>query len=161
MKIIVAVGGHQTKVDDDVFEWASKLKWYMNKTPSNKIGYLITHIHKDGKRTSGYLHRMIMGVERGVQVDHINRDSLDNRRANLRTATCSQNVSNCDKRPNTVSRFKGVIWHIRMQRWQAKIGVNGKRIHLGTFLSEVDAARAYDRAAVIHHGEFAVTNGVL
>lgn len=114
---------------------------------------------------SSYLHRVIMNSMKGEMVDHINRDKADNRRTNLRVATASQNQQNRVARVNTVSGYKGVIAYKNPRavktseyKWQATIGVNGKTVYLGAFVSKEDAARAYDVAATKYHGEFARLN---
>ncbi len=104
------------------------------------------------------LHREIMNAPKRRIVDHENGDSLDNRRANLRLATKSQNVWNCRKRKNTSSRFIGVHFDKRKGHWAARMEHHGKRIWLGYFDSEIEAARARDRAAKKHYGEFARLN---
>lgn len=105
-----------------------------------------------------YLHRAIMSAPLGVSVDHINGDTLDNRKSNLRLATSSENGANVPKREGTSSRFKGVCWDKNGHRWKAHIGYQGKRVHLGYFVDEEEAARAYDRVARTLFGEFARTN---
>lgn len=112
-----------------------------------------------GKRTI-LMHRMILGITSpNVYADHINHDTLDNRRSNLRIATPSQNAYNSRASSNgKSSRFKGVTWVRRRGRWQAYICISGKHRHLGYFWNEVDAARAYDAAAQEFFGEFALTN---
>ena len=104
------------------------------------------------------LHREIMGAPDGLLVDHKNGDSLDNRRANLRLATHLQNHWNRRKKKNTTSPFNGVCFHKEKRKWTAYIDVAGKRIYLGSFDFEVDAAKAYDEAARKYHGEFARLN---
>jgi predicted CoA-substrate-specific enzyme activase len=104
------------------------------------------------------MHRQIMNFPAGLLVDHKNNNGLDNRGENLRPATCSQNNCNKAKRKNTSSRFVGVSFDKRRQRWVAYINHNGKRIWLGWFDSEIDAALAYDAAARKYHGEFARLN---
>jgi hypothetical protein len=92
-------------------------------------------------------------------VDHTNTNSLDNRRANLRLATPSQNSCNSRRdKSNTYSRFRGVSFSKRKGKWFAAIRANGKKIWLGYFQTELDAARAYDEAARKYHGEFARLN---
>jgi hypothetical protein len=104
------------------------------------------------------LHRGIMNPPDGLLVDHRNRDSLDNRRVNLRIATQSQNMQNRRKKPNASSRFIGVCFKKNEYLWVAQIKYKKKRLWLGRFDNEVDAAKAYDRAAKQYHGEFARLN---
>jgi len=95
----------------------------------------------------------------GSVVDHINTDSLDNRKANLRLATYSQNSCNSRRdKSNTYSRFRGVSFSKRKGKWFAAIRANGKKIWLGYFENELDAAKVYDNAAREYHKEFAQVN---
>ena len=117
-------------------------------------------------RTSGvvsvYLHRVILGRAighnplSGERCDHVNGDGLDNRRDNLRVASHAQNMRN--RRASGRSKYLGVCWHAASSKWQAEIRSNGQRSYLGVFVDESDAARAYDRAAIESHGEFARLN---
>lgn len=101
------------------------------------------------------LHKLIVAHP---IVDHINRDPLDNRKANLRASTHSQNSMNKSKQSDNKSGFKGVCWDKNTQKWRADIMVNGIRRFLGRFIEVLDAAKAYNQAAVELHGEFAVLN---
>jgi hypothetical protein len=101
------------------------------------------------------LHRIIMQAPPGMLVDHINGDTFDNRRANLRICTSAENARN-SRGKNGISGFKGV--YPANSRWSAVINVDGRQIYLGVFASKEKAARAYDRAAIEHHGEFARFN---
>jgi hypothetical protein len=100
----------------------------------------------------------ISNLSRSV-VDHRNTDSLDNRRTNLRLATPSQNSCNSRRdKSNTYSRYRGVSFSKRKQKWFAAIRANGRKLWLGYFSDEIDAAMTYDRAARKYHGEFAQLN---
>jgi len=110
------------------------------------------------------MHRLILGLgPDDPQVDHINRNGLDNRRSNLRLATGSNNRGNQAKvssyagRP-CASEYKGVYWHKKNKRWVVTIQYRGRKKSLGCYGSEVEAAVAYDRAAVGVFGEFACLN---
>jgi len=105
------------------------------------------------------LHREIMKAPAGLLVDHRNDDTLDNRRGNLRLATYSQNGCNSriDK-SKASSQFRGVRFRKRAGRWVATIRYLGKKVWLGSFKNEIEAAKAYDEAAKKYHGEFARLN---
>lgn len=112
-----------------------------------------------GKRTIMRMHREIMNAPDGILIDHRNNYGLDNRRANLRPATHAQNMQNRGKfRSNTTSQFIGVHLDKRDNNWKVQIRHQGKTIFIGRFDNEIDAARAYDRAAIKYHGEFARLN---
>lgn len=105
-----------------------------------------------------HLHREIMNPPDGFVVDHRKGNSLDNRRANLRIATQSENMQNRRKKANASSRFIGVCFKKREYLWVAQIKYKKKRVWLGRFENEEDAARAYDAAAKKYYGEFARLN---
>lgn len=111
-------------------------------------------VEATGKRAPILMHRYLMGEPSG-DVDHRNRDSLDNRRENLRLATVSQNIANGLSRGGS-SKFKGVS--LTRGRWRASLRKNYKTIFLGSFTIEEEAARAHDEAARRLHGEFARVN---
>lgn len=149
MKEIQLTKGRVTKVDDEDYVMLTNLglRWCVND------GYAF-----NGKL--GRLHRYLLGAPQGVMVDHRNGDKLDNRRDNLRLCTNSQNQANrqtvCGK-----SKFKGVVWQLRRNGdgfWKAGITVGGEHLYLGCFLTDLEAARAYNEAAVSHFGEFAWVN---
>jgi hypothetical protein len=114
-------------------------------------------VHSDKHRhVHVFLHRLLLECPPGTFCDHINRDTLDNRRSNLRFATRSENGANRAKMKRGTSIYIGVS--SGKGRWVADIRKDGKRIHLGTFTTELDAATAYDRAALLLHGTFASLN---
>jgi hypothetical protein len=108
-----------------------------------------------GRSTVMRMHNLITGAR---YVDHINGDGLDNRRANLRPATHAQNMRNTRLTSSNTSGFRGVYYRKDRGAWAAQIVVDGRRIYLGRFSDAVEAARAYDEAARLHHGEFATLN---
>jgi len=96
----------------------------------------------------------------GMDIDHRDHDGLNCRRENMRICTHIQNMQN--KRPiKGILRYKGVSWACWARKWRSQIRVNGKKIHNGYFFSEIEAARAYDRAALKYFGEFAYLNEVV
>ncbi len=104
------------------------------------------------------MHREIMHAPKGILVDHRNCESLDNRRSNLRFATCAENIRNRRKRKNLTSQYLGVHFYKPRSNWESRIQHGEKRIRLGRFDSEIDAAKAYDEAAKRLFGEFARLN---
>lgn len=143
--------GQVAIIDDDDAERVQRHAWTVAGA-----GYAITTLYRP-KRTIS-LHRFILNNPAG-EVDHRNRNKLDCRKENLRITNRSGNNQNTGKHgKNTTSQYKGVCWHKASNKWAAGIRVNRKRIHLGIFINETDAAHAYDAAARLYHGEFAVTN---
>ena len=108
-----------------------------------------------------YMHRLVAGAPPQGFVDHVNRNGLDNRRANLRIATKSENGANrvADARVRrTSSEYKGVFWDRARGKWAATIHVDGRSKALGRFGTEMEAAEAYNRAATATWGRFARLN---
>jgi hypothetical protein len=113
------------------------------------------------------LHRFVMNCPKGMEVDHINHNKLDNRKENLRICTRSENGKNLRKTPgHGTSQFKGVQYSPkastmikeRSKPWQAGIRANGTQHSLGMFATEEEAAMVYDEASRKHHGEYGVLN---
>lgn len=115
-----------------------------------KNWYARANVWIDGRRTTIYMHQLILPKRQGLLTDHENGNGLDNRRANLRYATRSQNRAN-QHRSSASSGVKGVYWHSRDQVWQALIG----KTFLGYFTNKQEAIAAYQQAATARFGEFA------
>lgn len=152
-EIILSNGG-VTIVDDDCFEWLSQWRWFRSgKAPNAYAGRTLSK--GVNQWTVGYMHRVIAGAMGDEVVDHANGDPLDNRRANLRVCTRTQNAQNC-RRPKTPSGFRGVYFH--HGRWRGDVTANRKVYRTKSFDSAADAALARDYLARLHHREFAILN---
>jgi hypothetical protein len=131
---------------------------FFNVTQPDGRGYVMLDRPVDGKRRRQYLHRYLLGLETGnpLEADHINRDRLDNRRANLRVATRAQNNQNPSVQHRRVrpavrqSPHRGVAWHCRHEKWQAAVNRNGRIAHLGYYEDEERAATVAARARAEH-----------
>lgn len=147
-KEIPLTRGKFALVDDDDYTELSKHKWRVSGS-----GYAKRSVKVSGKTRDIFMHLAILQPQPGFEGDHIDRNPLNNTRANLRPATRSQNAINTAWRSG---RFRGV--RKAGVFWRAEIKSNGKRYSLGTYATEEDAALAYDIAAIEKHGEFAALN---
>jgi len=146
------------KVDAADYKRLKRYEWVADKN-GNRF-YVRRHIPAGkGKEKLIYLHQEIIDVPKGMIIDHINHDAMDNRRSNLRAATHSQNMWNKSKqRGNYTSIYKGVAWYQKTGKWRVRIYYNGKEILIGYFDDEKAAAMAYDAKAKELFGEFAAPN---
>lgn len=153
MKQILLSQGKFTIVDDEDFEKASEFKWYCLKDGNNFYA-----VRNAKPRGTIWLHRFLKNCPNGKYIDHVNRNGLDNRKSNLRICTKKQNLVNTFTHKNNKSGYKGVSWAKQRNRWLAHITKDGKGITLGYFKDKKEAAIAYNKAAIFHHGDFAVLN---
>jgi len=144
-------------VDDSDYEEFNAHKWGVQEAPTGKL-YAIRSIRIDGKRRLLYMHIEIMGRVAGKEIDHQTSNTLDNQRRNLRHCTHAENMRNRGPQSNNKSGYKGVYRNKSANQWQSCIRFNGKAIHLGLFSCLIKAAKAYDKAARKHFGEFARLN---
>lgn len=124
-------------------------------------GYIVIKLTLDGEQKTIPAHRVVFFIHHGYlpeEIDHIDNNTLNNRIENLRGCTHQQNMRNRLPHQGGSSQYLGVTWDRRNKKWKAQIGDNGVVKHLGRFFDEEEAARAYDEAAKIHHGEFANLN---
>ena len=149
-KIIPLTQGKETIVDDDMFDYLNRWKWFFAN------GYAVRKpVHGENGKTI-FMHRVIADTPDGMDTDHTNCNKLDNRSDNLRICTRSQNKMNAGKHVDNTSGFKGVYQN--NGSWTVRICNQRKCIYLGCFKSKEEAASAYDEAAKKYHGEFARVN---
>lgn len=146
MKLIPLTQGQFAKVDDKDFKRLSKFKWHASK--HGGIFYAARGIFKHAKI---FMHREILNPKKSLWVHHVDGDGLNNTRVNLRIVTPAQNRQGFNKKksPRCHSQFRGVTWGGK--KWRATVAI-------GSFDSEAEAARAYDKAVKMLWGKFACPN---
>lgn len=158
MQQMILYSGECVLLDDEDYYKVAKWKWQLSPT-----GYVARSTYHKAKRKRIYLHRIITNCPADKVVDHINKNKLDNRQCNLRI---------CSQRENTVANngwinaqipYKGVTYMSSggrkvLSKYRARIYTNKREINLGIYNSAIEAARAYDQAAKIMHGEYAKLN---
>ena len=151
--------GKYAIVDTDDYVWLSKYKWYVVKRGNTFYANRGQWSKTQKRRLTITMHRLIIDVPDGLFVDHINHNGLDNRKANLRPATPAENARYARyPKINTSSKYRGVWYNKKKEKWRATISVNLKRKQIGYFKNEIDAARAYDNAAKHYYKDFAILN---
>lgn len=148
--IIKLTKGFSTVVDDDIPMEIIGRKLQAVQGKKNKYPYAVIKINK----RQFFLHKLIMKAPKGMVVDHINGDTLDNRRENLRICSQLENSWNRKTNSNNIFGLKGVNYHKKSGKYRARISVANKRISLGLFKTPEDAFEAYKIASKIYHKEF-------
>lgn len=163
MKYIQLTQGKQTLVDDEDFEYLNQWKWAYEKRYNRAVRsvYIKGSGRKNQKNDTWLMHRLIMNVPANKYIDHINGNTLDNRKQNLRICTHAQNMLNKKQvATNNTSGFKGVSWNKHAGRWMSKINIHRKQLYIGLFDTKEEAALAYNKMALKLHGEFANVNTI-
>ena len=166
-KIALGKSGLFTLVDDADYAALSQFKWHAASCGNPKFPPLRVYAVRslalpNGKSTTRQMQRDILRLQPGDGkfADHINRNTLDNQRSNLRVVTLQQNLWNRRKARNKSSRYLGVAWHSRRGKWVAIIRHAGRYEELGAFSDEIEAARAWNKKAAEYRGQYARLNEI-
>jgi len=157
MKKISLTQGQFALVDDEDYIFINQFKWHAKKQNKQNNYYAIRNVYKDGKWVKEYMHSVISKTPKGLVCDHINHDTLDNQKANLRNCTVAENLYNRKSRIGSKSKYVGVTFVLN-KYWQSTIWFKDKRYYLGYFKTEEDAAKARDIKAIELHKEYANLN---
>lgn len=151
MKIIeLSKGAGKLQVSDEDYQWAIQYPWF-----DNGQGYPATWMGD----TQVTYPRLLLNIPVGLVVDHKDGNKLNNQRDNLRFATTAQNMQNRGKQRNNTTGFKGVfLKRAAPDEYQVRIMAKGIRYNIGSFNCRIKAAKAYNKAALQYHGEFACLN---
>jgi hypothetical protein len=141
----------ETIVDDDKWHQLSKYNWNLTKD---------NYIQGNTNKKTQSMHRYLTNPEKGIIIDHINNNSLDNRMINLRPATPKQNSYNASKKKNASSIYKGVTYSKKHKNYKSTIYKDSKEYYLGTYTNEIVAGLAYNIKATELFGEFANLNKI-
>jgi hypothetical protein len=153
-------------VDDCDFEWLSSFAWHLHNG-TNGVIYAHRTYPRELQRWLGthgiFMHRQILQAPKGMDVDHINGNGLDNQKSNLRLCTRRQNLANQRLRASKTIPYKGVYFVSSkpVNPYHARLHKDYNGIHIGCFPTPEEAARAYDKAALEAFGEYAQTNAML
>lgn len=160
-KTIPLSSGFEALVSNEDYEMLAKYKWSIS--PERKNIYAVrnrTNADPADLPSVIRMHRVILQAQPGTIVDHVNLNTLDNRRENLRFCNKGQNNYNRKPSKGKSSQYKGVAWNAKDSVWMSYVTHEGKRTYLGTYKNERDAVIAYNVGAKLLHGEFARLNDV-
>jgi hypothetical protein len=161
MKEIPLSKGMIAIVDDEDYDYINQWSWNYSPSRHRRTGYAVRGMTVDGKYKNIKMHREVLRPADNMEVDHVDGNGLDNRRANLREATRSQNQQSKGKPRNNTTGYKGIYYSENKGKWRAQIGYGGKGHKLGWYKTIEGAAKAYNRAAIKYHKEFAVLNEII
>ena len=158
MKNIYLTKDKYTIVDDEDYKYLNQWKWRLH---SKGYAYRNEKRIKNHTRKGILMHRQIMKLNSQKEIDHINRNKLDNRKNNLRISSSTQNHMNKEKSKNNTSGYKGITYDKRKNKWMAQIQKNKKNIFIGYFNDKKSAATAYNRKAKELFNNFAFLNKII
>lgn len=163
IKLIHSTYRKYALVNNSDYEWLNQWKWYwVPTTPKPGVGYAqrVQWMGSGKKMHQISMHRLITGCVYGdgKKVDHVNGNSLNNQRYNLRVTDNFGNTRNARKKSSNTSGYKGVSHSANRKKWVVNIRVDGKQIRVGTYANLIKAAKVYDEFALKHYGEFARLN---
>jgi hypothetical protein len=151
----LSIGSYLVLIDGEDSEKINKYRWHYNASQTGGPyfrGWIKTEF---GKRIHVYLHRYIVNAPPDKHVDHINCNTLDNRKENLRLCLQIENMHNCKKSKANSTGYKGVTYNKRERKYKAQICINWHHVSLGTYSDPREAYEAYCKAALKYHGEYA------
>lgn len=158
MKQIPLTKGMVALVDDEDYEFLMQWRWKVGFNGYTERSVHLGYINKKKVTKTVYMHREINKTKEGYLTDHIDGNRLNNQKTNLRDVTHSQNMANRKSAKKSSSKFLGVSFIKTCRRFRASICSNKKRIVIGIFCTEIEAAIAYNKEAVKYHGEYARLN---
>jgi len=149
---------HDSFISDEDYATVMSHRWRLDS-----YGYAVTTVYDASHKRLPNLkmHRLVLNAKVGEIVDHIDGNTLNNQRVNLRICTQSDNLANSRKKDKrTSSKYKGVYWDNQMNKWRVRVTYKGKTTHVGLFDNETEAARAYNAKATEVFKEYAALNKV-
>jgi len=150
--------GQVTQISDWRFDFLNQWKWRAMWSSHTKSYYAVRDDYSTGKKITILMHRLILNLPKGIDVDHKDGNTLNNQDDNLRPDPEKRNQQNARIRSDNTSGYKGVYWNKLANKWQAYVNFKGKRYNLGYFTIKENAKKARDNKALELHGEFSKLN---